>query len=272
MAVSFVELATHRVYHFRTVPVPPEYTALERDTPNGVLAEYPLGYSDIYRLWQRVHGRPLVNGAAEGSIADQAHLMVLDPAEPGTAQFLALLGVTAIVIHPGGPADVPVQPREPASADGYRLVGRFPDASSVWAVTAPAAPAFVTLVAGFGLPRRAGDGPIGYPLIASGGVALFEFRANTAGVVHVLFDATSPSGERQLRIQDTGGEHPFTFSTSMHFDLNVEVPRGVSQLVLKSDPAATSEADAVVLSQPRTDAATGAAALHAIPSSPDPGF
>ncbi len=139
-------------------------------------------------------------------------------------------------------------------------------------MTAPAAPAFATLAAGFALPRRVGDGPVGYPLIASGGVALFEFRAKVAGVVHVVFDATSPRGERQLRIEDTLGEHPFTFSTSMHFDLNVEVPRGVSQLVLKTEPAATSEADAVVLSQPRLDAATGAAALHAIPSSPDPGF
>ena len=36
---------------------------VERKTPNGILAEYPLGYSDIYRLWQRVHGPPLVNGA-----------------------------------------------------------------------------------------------------------------------------------------------------------------------------------------------------------------
>ena len=53
--------------------------------------------------------------------------MVLDPAQPGTAETLALLGVTAIVIHPGGPADTPLQPREPTGAPGYRLVGRFPD-------------------------------------------------------------------------------------------------------------------------------------------------
>jgi hypothetical protein len=58
----------------------------------------------------------------------------------------------------------------------------------------------------------------------------------------------------------------------MHFDLNVEVPRGVSQLVLKTDPAATSEADAVVLSQPLTAPPSGAAQLRAIPVAPDPGF
>jgi hypothetical protein len=58
----------------------------------------------------------------------------------------------------------------------------------------------------------------------------------------------------------------------MHFDLNVEVPRGVSQLVLKIDPAPTSETDAVVISQPRARPPSGAATLHASPSSADPGF
>jgi hypothetical protein len=272
MVLSFLELSTHRVAHFRTVPAPAEYTAVERSTPDGIVAEYPLGYSDLYRLWQRVHGRPLVNGAAEGSVADQVRLMILDPAQTGTAQALALLGVTAIVIHPGGPADTPVQPREPTPADGYRLVGRFPDTSSVWAVTAPPAPAFVILAGGFALPRRIGEDGIGYPLIASGGVAVLELRAKAPGVIRLSFDATAPSGERQLRIQDTQGEHPYSFNDAMHFDLNVEVPRGVSQLVLKTDPAATSESDAVVLSQPLTATPSGAAQLRAIPAAPDPGF
>jgi O-antigen/teichoic acid export membrane protein len=271
MVVSFFELSTHRVAHFRTVPVPPEYTALERSTSQGIVAEYPLGYSDIYRLWQRVHGRPLVNGAPEGSVADQVRFMVLDPAQVGTAQTLSLLGVTAVAIHPGGPADTPLQPREPKPADGYRLVGRFPDGSSVWGVIAPPAPALVTLPGGFATPRLVA-GKVGYPLVAPSGVALLELRSKGPGIIRLVFDATAPSGSRKLRIQDARGEHPFTLSGSMHLDLNVEVPRGVSQLVLKIDPAPTSEADAVVLSQPRAEPASGAAVLHAIPSSTDPGF
>ena len=272
VVLSFVELATHRPPHFRTVPVPPEYTALTRDTPAGVVAEYPLGYSDLYRLWQRIHGRPLVNGAPEGSLADQAHLMLLDPKEPGTSSALSLLGVTAIVLHPGGPGDVPVQPREPVPSDGYRLVGRFPDTSSVWAVTAPPAPAFVMLSGGFASPRRLESGSIGYPLIASGGVAVIDLRARGAGTVRVEFDATAPGGEHRLRVQDAQGEHPFAFTGSMHFDLNIEVPVGASQLLLKVDPAPTSEADAIMFSQPRVEAPSGAALLHATPVSPDPGF
>jgi O-antigen/teichoic acid export membrane protein len=272
LVLSFVELSTDRPHYFRTVPVPPEYAALERSTPNGILAEYPLGYSDIYRLWQRVHGRPLVNGAPEGSVADQVRFMVLDPVQAGTAQTLSLLGVTAVSIHPGGPADTPLQPREPTSAEGYRLVGRFRDGSSVWAVVAPPAPALVTLPGGFATPRLVAGDVVGYPLIASSGVALLELRAKAAGVIRLVFDATAPSGERQFRIQDARGEHPFRLTGSMPFDLNVEVPRGVSQLLLKIDPAPTSEVDAVVLSQPRAEPASGAAMLRAIPASADPGF
>jgi O-antigen/teichoic acid export membrane protein len=272
IVLSFFELSIHRVGHFRTVPVPAEYTALERDTPAGIVAEYPLGYSDLYRLWQRVHDRPLVNGAPEGSVADLAHLMVLDPKEPGTSSALSLLGVTTIVIHPGGVADVPVQPREPAPADGYRLVGRFPDTSSVWAVTAPPAPAFAMFAGGFAAPRRLEAGTIVYPLIASGGLAVMEIRSRVPQIVHLEFVAGAPGGQRDLRVQDSQGEHPYGFTGSRLFAENVEVPRGVSQLILKVDPAATSDADAVVLTQPRVASATGAATFHAIPVSDDPGF
>jgi len=198
--------------------------------------------------------------------------MILDPAQAGTAQTLALLGVTAVVIHPGGPADTPLQPREPTPAAGYRLVGRFPDLSSVWAVAAPSATAVVTLPGGFATPRSVAGKVVGYPLVAPSGVALMELRAKAPGVIRLVFNIITPSGSRQLRIQDAQGEHPFSLSGSMHFDLNVEVPRGVSQLVLKTDPAPTSEADAVVLSQPRAERPSGAAALRAIPSSADPGF
>src|SRR5205823_785963 len=108
--------------------------------------------------------------------------------------------------------------------------------------------------------------------VAPSGVAVLELRAKTPEAVRLVFDATVPKGTRAFRIQDARGDHPFTLTGSMHFDLNVALPRGVSQLLLKVDPAPTSEADAVVLSQPRAERASGAATLHAIPSSADPGF
>jgi O-antigen/teichoic acid export membrane protein len=274
MVISFAELGTHRVAHFRTVPVPPEYEVLQRQTPEGVLAEYPLGYSDIYRLWQRIHGRPLVNGAPEDSPANNVRLMVLDPAQLGTAETLSLLGVTAIAIHPGGPADTPLQPREPRNNPGYQLVGRFPDRSSVWQVVAPAAPALVTLPSGFGPPRRSplAGGQVVYPFIDPSGVALLEIHAKKTGVIRLVFDAIAPSGSRTLRIQDTQGEHSYPVTGATHFDLNVTATRGVSQLLLKLDQPATSEEDAMQLTQPRALAASGPPVLLATPSSSNPGF
>ncbi len=256
------------------MPVPPEYTAIETETPDGVLAEYPLGYSDLYRLWQRIHGRPLVNGAPEDSPAQQVRLVLLDPAQPGTAESLSLLGVTAIAIHPGGPADTPVPPREPTNGAGFELVGRFPDDSSVWRVVAPPAPALVTLPGGFGPPRTAPltGGQVVFPLADPSGVGLLEIHARKAGVIRLIFDAVAPTGSRTLRIQDTQGEHPFTVTGATHFDLKVTVTRGISQLLLKVDPAATSEEDAVLLTQPRTFPASGRQVLLATPSSSDPGF
>jgi len=271
LVLSFVELATHRVHHFRTVPIPAEYTALARDTSPGIVAEYPLGYSDLYRLWQRVHGRPLLNGAPDGSLPDEARMMLLDPKAPGTASALALLGVNTIVIHPGGTADVPVQPEEPVPSDGYRLVGRFEGGTTVWTVKAPPAPAFVMLSGGFSPPRRLDDGTLVYPLIASGGVGVMEIRARNPGTVHVDFMAEAPGPQRNLDVQDTQGVHHFGFTGSRRFSEDIDVPRGVSQLIFKTDPA-TSVENAISFTLPRTTAATGTATFHAIPVSDDPGF
>jgi hypothetical protein len=99
-----------------------------------------------------------------------------------------------------------------------------------------------------------------------------EIRSRVPQIVHLEFVAGAPGGQRDLRVQDSQGEHPYGFTGSRLFAENVEVPRGVSQLILKVDPAATSDADAVVLTQPRVASATGAATFHAIPVSDDPGF
>ncbi len=273
MVVSFLELALHPAEpRFRSAPAPPEYAAV-RQTPDGILADYPLGYSDVFRLWQRVHGHPLMNGAPEDTTADYARLMLLDPTQPGTAEALSFLGVTAIGIHPHAHVDAEVLPGNPATDSAYRLVGRFPDGASVWDVVAPPAPALVMLLpGGFAKPRRLASF-VGYPLISSSGVAVLEFSAKAAGVLRLVFDALPPKGaQRPLRLADSQSEQAFTLSGRTLVALNVEIPRGLSQLLVKTDPAATSEQDAVVLSVPRAEQATGEASLHADLVSPDPGF
>jgi O-antigen/teichoic acid export membrane protein len=266
IAVSFGELAVHTVPRFRTVPVPAEYAALTSTTPNGILAEYPLGYSDIYRLWQRVHDRPLVNGAPDGTTADQVRMVLLDPAEPGTAQSLSLLGVTAIAIHPGGPADVPVEPREPTRATGYRLVGRYPDGASVWDVVARPAPALVVPAGGFLAPTRTGNATIEFPLASQPGT--LELRAKAPGVVMLTFATTvQGGGSTTVHIGDGNRDVAVPVAGTTPVAVSVQVPRGRSELFLRPEGSAS-----ISVSQPRADATGAEAVLSALPLTSDPGF
>jgi hypothetical protein len=269
--LSFLELAISPAKdRFRTDAVPEEYAALDR-TPPGALAEYPLGSSDVFRFWQREHGRPLVNGAPAATPADEARLVLLDPAAARTASALRLLGVTAIIVHKHAVADVEVAPRTPAPDDGYRLLGRFPDGDSVWQVTAPPASVFATFPGGFARPRLERDALV-YPLVSPSGVGVIQLRAQTPGIVALVFDARSPGGTRQVRIADSQNEVPFTVAGSTRITVNVQVPRGLSQLLIKTDPPAKSEADALVLGLPEQRRPVGDTQLLADLVSVDPGY
>jgi hypothetical protein len=270
--LSFLELAiTPAQNRFRTFPVPAEYTAVE-STPRGVLAEYPLGSSDVFRFWQRRHGRPLVNGAPAATPADEARLVLLDPAATGTAPALRLLGVTAIVVHKHAVADVEVAPRTPEPADGYRLLAQLPNGDSVWQVTASPARVFVTLPGGFAAPRLDDDALV-YPLVSPAGVGVIQLRSRDDGIVSLVFNVKNPSGTtRQLRIADSQREQAFTIPGTARLTVNVQVPRGLSQLLVKVDPAATSEADAPLVAVPRPGKASGDTQLQADLISPNAGF
>jgi O-antigen/teichoic acid export membrane protein len=281
MVLSFVELSVHPAEpRFRTVPTPPEYSAIDR-TPPGIVAEYPLGQSDIYRFWQRKHRRPLLNGAEPGTEADYARLVLLDPTQPGTASALSFLGVTAVSVHPGAHADVEIQPRDPAGSHGYRLVARYPhersiwypDGASVWKVVAPPAPALVTLPGGFASPQRDSRGVVVYPLVSTAGVGVLEFTARTPAVVRLVFDATAPKGKAaSLRVADSKSEQKFALAGRTAVSVLVAIPRGRSQLLLKTDPPPPTPADALLITTPRAERASGTPALHAGLVSSNPGL
>jgi hypothetical protein len=277
VAGSVVELSITSPISFQTVPVPSEYSALER-TPDGIVAEYPLGYSDAFRFWQRQHGRPLLNGAPPGTPGDQARLGLLDPPASGTAEALSLLGVTAIGIHQGG-ANVDAEnqldrpPRDPVGVDGYRLIGRFPDGASIWQVVAKPAPALATLGGGFAMPGWRENSFVGSALVSPAGVGVIELAARRSGVVRLTFVADPPAGApRVLRLADENGERPFRLRGRTPVQALVDVPRGTSRLLVKTDPAATSEADAIFLSSPRTEKSSSDPELRATLISADPGF
>ncbi|MFL5950834.1 MAG: lipopolysaccharide biosynthesis protein [Gaiellaceae bacterium] len=269
MVFSFLELTIHPAQaRFRTT-MPPEYAAVERQPP-GALAEYPLGHSDVFHFWQTKHGRPIVNNAPADTTADSARLMLLDPAQPGTARSLALLGVSVVALHPGAHVDSEVPAHTPGT--GFALVGRFPDGASVWRVTAPPAPAFAMLPGGFGTPEYV-DGTVRYPLTSTAGVGVVQLVSKRAETVELRFDAFPPGGTtRTLRVGDSMHDVTFQLSVPSPVSVVVAVPRGRSQLLVKVDPAATSADDAVAVTAPQAQRTSKAPALHADLVAADPGF
>jgi len=144
--LSFLELSISSVTLTNLHEAPPEYAAV-RAAPRGLLAEYPLapadqGTNSDYLFWQRAHGRRLVNGAPQGTFADDIRQTLVDPRTPGTAQALAALGASVVVVRPnvyaftGGPiVKTTVVP------EGYGRLGRTSSGAAVWRVMARPAPA-----------------------------------------------------------------------------------------------------------------------------------
>jgi hypothetical protein len=104
-------------------------------------------------------------------------------------------------------------------------------------------------------------------------VGTIEFVAKAPSVVRLSFLATPPTGqERVLRIADARSERAFDLDGPTPISVLVEVPRGRSYLLAKTDPPATSEEDAVVLSAPRATTAAVDPEFRAEPISADPGL
>jgi hypothetical protein len=153
------------------------------------------------------------------------------------------------------------------------LVARSPTGSSTWQVIARPAPAFVAAVSGFGSPEPLEDGIPAFPLVSSSGVGYFTIRARREGVVRLSFNADPPRGRRRvLRLGDNSIERPFALKSRTRLSVDVEVPRGVSLVLVKTDPAPKSREDAIVLSRLQAQRTTQQAQLHAILQDADPGF
>ena len=173
------------------------------------------------------------------------------PGTAGTPPTLALLGVTAVAIHPGGPADTPLQPRDPAAR---RLsAGRtFPRRLLVWAVVAPPAPALVTFPSGFAAPRLVAGKVVGY--------RWSPFRGGAARAEGQSCRRRSPRLRRDRPERRAAVPHPGrTGGAPVHVQ-QVDALRRHRRRPARRVPARaqgrsapTSEADAVVLSQLRVE-------------------
>ena len=272
---SFIELAVNPAKpRFRTT-TPPEYVALG-STPPGTLAEYPLGFDPDQLFWQRIYDRRFLGGVPEGTPgqADDARRALIDPAAAGTAEELALLGITAIVVHPDALETVhgPVIGPDADLGPGYRLVTRTPEGTSVWRVTALPAPALITFTGGFGNPTWSRKTGVGYPLVSPAGVATLELTARSPEVIRLTFEATPPNRSQTLRLADEKHELSYPLAGPTRVSALVSIPSGRSYIFVKTDPAATSEIDAIILAAARATDASGEPALQAIPISAGPGF
>ena len=218
---------------------PPEYLAL-REAPPGIVAEYPLVALDgarnsDYLFWRRIHGRRLLNGASRGSFPDAVREALVDPVAPGTSAALSALGVSTILVHPDVYTSLGVPKQAPTDlGPGYRLLGRFPDGTRMWKVTAPPASA----VAGFcgaSAPSELTGRQTSRWLLAKEGTV--ELYARRAGLYRARMAAASYGRPRMVRIEGEGRGRRFVARPdSADFTLMVRVPAGRSTLTVETRP------------------------------------
>jgi hypothetical protein len=245
--LSFLELSISPPTTLTDLSVPPaEYEALHA-APQGLIAEYPLAQSNQavnsdYLFWQRAHGRRIVNGAPLGTFADAVGQTLVDPTTPGTAEALATLGASAVVMRPavyaftGGPTIEAATPRK-----GYRVLATTPSGAAIWRVTARPAPAIAAFVSGFYSPENITPGST---MRWMGTTGTIELYARSSGVHRATFTALSYGRPRQLRIDGRGDSRRLRVPPRFaDFALSLFLPRGRSSLVLTSNPEAEALPD-----------------------------
>jgi hypothetical protein len=217
---------------------PPYYEVVSR-APPGNLAEYPLAKAEQavnsdYLFWQRIHERPLVNGAAADTFAEAVGQSVIDPASPETPASLAALGVTAVVVRPSTYAFSGNKPGPKELGRGYRLLARFPDDVSVWRVVARRAPAIGTFTDGFSFSET----PVGQPtsrwmIEPEATVDLYAWRP---GTYRVRFQIASYGRARLVQIGGGGSSRAFVVLAPRYVSIPVRLPRGHSSIALSARP------------------------------------
>ncbi|MGZ4360135.1 MAG: hypothetical protein ACXVZW_10175 [Gaiellaceae bacterium] len=241
VVVSSAELSV-QVFRQRVDRLPAEYSALAA-TASGVLVEYPLeppgiGRTLTYLFWQRVHGRPLLNGAADGTPADDVRRAFTDPCARGAAESLAFLDVTAIITRPNTYGDFPSHNHLPAPIScgpGYRIVKRLADGTSVWRVIARPAPAVAVFRgADFGQPDLPQGRFVSQRL--DGDTGRIDLYVKTPGLWRLRLPTLSQKGER-LVVSGRDGARTFR-PTSAQAVLVVPLilSRGHSRLLISVSP------------------------------------
>lgn len=132
--------------------VPEVYQWLAKEPEDVIVVEYPFTRSiearhSEYLFWQRVHKKPLVNGASEGTLGDAFRKECQDLSSYETSKLLAYLGVDYVLVH----GDIGFENR------GLELVENFPDAR-VYRVIAKPDSLVMVYWKNFSSPERWDDG------------------------------------------------------------------------------------------------------------------
>lgn len=242
LALSFAELSTSPPAVITPVGTsPPEYVAAKA-LPPGILAEYPLvppaqATNSDYLFWQRVHRRPLLTGAGENTFADTLRDSLVNPATPGTAATLAMLGVGAVIVHPGPPTPGAPIPRQ--LGPGLEQVAATSTGATVWRVTASPASAFATFSSGFAPAEIPAPRRTAHWMGDTGSITLFARRA---GRYEATFTVASYGRERTLRIRGAK-EQWQRAGVRGRITLQVELPEGFSRLAMQASPGPQSLPD-----------------------------
>jgi hypothetical protein len=193
---------------------------------SGALAEYPLWGFDNYRLGpylfrQLRHGRPLLNGSVDGTVASDLADAANPLTTPSARAALTLAGVRDVVVHPEAE-----QPHGP----GFRLEGRFPDRTALYAVSWSQRPTVASLRGAY----DAEPGPDGTPFRWLEPGATLRVVARGSQRIEVTFDAVSPAVGRVASI---GGADRSVSTAPTRIKLCVHTSaRGTASLPVETVP------------------------------------
>ena len=237
--ISLIELPIDASPATTEVSVLPPYYRTVEAAPRGILAEYPLAQADQavnsdYLFWQRRHGRRLVNGAQPNTFADAVGQSLVDPASPEVPGSLAMLGVSVVVVRPNTYAFTGGQGGPTRLGAGYRLLGRFRDAS-VWRVIARPAPAIAAFRDGFGHAETPpGVRRTSRWLVSPHGVV--ELDVDHSGTYVARFQISSYGRPRIVRISGRNDFRLLAVSAPRTVSVPLRLPRGRGRLVLDVRP------------------------------------
>jgi hypothetical protein len=187
-----------------TVRSNPVFEQLSR-LPDGIVASYPIepaGYGDFSAEFEReLHGKPILNGYADGSLAEARALELDRLDDPRTPGRLAALGVRYVVVD-----RVPIEAgvEDPGRAGlGLRLIADDGE-RSLWRVVARPLP-MVTHGEGFYPPEQNAQGRF-YQWIGAKERARIELLGPCSRCSAVLTtDAESFGQPRRLTMVDSDG-------------------------------------------------------------------